>query len=40
MRDFTLDDFDRLFGGDIDGMGAVSLDDSYIAGDDAVLNAV
>lgn len=40
MRDFTLDDFDRLFGGDIDGMGAVSLDDPYIAGDDAVFNAV
>ena len=40
MRDFTLDDFDRLFGGDIDGMGTVSLDDSYIAGEDAVLNAV
>ena len=40
MRDFTLDDFDRLFGADIDGMGTVSLDDSYIAGDDAVLNAV
>lgn len=40
MHDFTLNDFDRLFGGDIDGMGTVSLDDSYIAGDDAVLNAV
>lgn len=40
MRDFTLDDFDRLFGGDIDGMGTVSLDDSYISGDAAVLNAV
>lgn len=40
MRDFTLEDFDRLFGGDIDGMGTVSLDDSYIAGEDAVLNAV
>lgn len=40
MRDFTLDDFDRLFGSDIDGMGTVSLDDPYIAGDDAVLNAV
>ena len=40
MHDFTLDDFDRLFGADIDGMGTVSLDDSYIAGDDAVLNAV
>lgn len=40
MRDFTLEDFDRLFGADIDGMGNVSLDDSYIAGDDAVLNAV
>ena len=40
MRDFTLDDFDRLFGGDIDGMGTVSLDDSYIAGDAAALNAV
>lgn len=40
MRDFTLEDFDRLFGGDIDGMGTVSLDDPFIAGDDAVLNAV
>ena len=40
MRDFTLEDFDRLFGADIDGMGAVSLDDSYIAGEDAALNAV
>ena len=40
MRDFTLDDFDRLFGADIDGMGTVSLDDPYIAGYDAVLNAV
>ena len=40
MRDFTLEDFDRHFGADIDGMGTVSLDDSYIAGEDAVLNAV
>ena len=40
MRDFTLEDFDRHFGADIDGMGAVSLDDPYIAGDDAVFNAV
>ena len=39
MRDFTLEDFDRHFGADIDGMGAVSLDDPYIAGDDAVFNA-
>nr|DAG43787.1 MAG TPA: hypothetical protein [Caudoviricetes sp.] len=40
MRDFTLEDFDRHFGADIDGMGSVSLDDPYIAGDDAVFNAV
>lgn len=40
MRDFTLEDFDRHFGADIDGMGTVSLDDPYIAGDDAVFNAV
>lgn len=40
MRDFTLEDFDRHFGADIDGMGTVSLDDPYIAGDDAALNAV
>lgn len=39
MRDFTLEDFDRHFGADIDGMGTVSLDDSYISGDDAVFNA-
>lgn len=37
MRDFTLEDFDRHFGADIDGMGAVSLDDPYIAGDDAIV---
>ena len=40
MRDFTLEDFDRHFGADIDGMGTVSLDDPYVSGDDAVLNAV
>ena len=40
MRDFTLEDFDRHFGADIDGMGTVSLDAPYIAGDDAVFNAV
>lgn len=40
MRDFTLEDFDRHFGADIDGMGTVSLDDPYISGDDAVFNAV
>lgn len=40
MRDFTLDDFDRHFGADIDGMGAVSLDDPYISGEEAVFNAV
>lgn len=40
MRDFTLEDFDRHFGADIDGMGTVSLDDPYIAGDDAIFNAV
>lgn len=40
MRDFTLEDFDRYFGADIDGMGAVSLDDQYISGDETVFNAV
>ena len=40
MRDFTLDDFDRHFGADIDGMGTVSLDDPYISGEEAALNAV
>lgn len=40
MRDFTLEDFDRHFGADIDGMGTVSLDDPYISGDDAVFNVV
>lgn len=40
MHDFTLEDFDRHFGADIDGMGNVSLDDPYIVGDDAVFNAV
>lgn len=39
MRDFTLEDFDRHFGADIDGMGTVSLDDSYIAGEEAVFTA-
>lgn len=40
MRDFTLEDFDRHFGADIDGMGTVSLDDPYISGEEAVFNAV
>lgn len=39
MRDFTLDDFDAHFGADIDSWGAVSLDDAYICGDDAIFNA-